>query len=424
MNKKILFRAISFIFIAINSIYIIYRNENLHIDKANLIIVILSILLYPRSVINKQTFYLLAYFIVMFIYNYIGPYDNSLRSIMLEVYPSAACLVIINIFMYNKDLDWLRIIGMEVLFCIIISSVFTSYGLSNTPNLAREGIQIAAAKGTNDLVDNFIAGFGLIHSIPLLIPVLVYKFKSEKQYYAKIIYLTSILVLLYLLVKASYATPIIVTMFSLLLSIMIIKTLNQIILFSIFLLVFIILLTNIDMIISFMVYIQPIFYGTVVDKKISDIIQTLSTGYISGDVNNRSVLYDISLNAFFSSIIIGGNGRELGGHSYFIDRLALYGVLGLMPYILFYYTVFKRNIIFSARDSRKYLIISYLSLLIILFAKNMVGLESSIYSLIFLPSLCAPYSYKGSSKIEAKIRQGRTLRNQVKPIRYYGSACR
>lgn len=75
-------------------------------------------------------------------------------------------------------------------------------------------------------------------------------------------------------------------------------------------------------------------------RKLLLLEENLQYDQATGDVAARQDLYLTSLNEFFNNIFIGTN-NTLGNHSAFMDRLATLGLIGFVPYIMFYYIQIK-----------------------------------------------------------------------------------
>jgi hypothetical protein len=69
--------------------------------------------------------------------------------------------------------------------------------------------------------------------------------------------------------------------------------------------------------------------------ELADSFNGIST---DGDVSNRMLLYMSSISGFFKNPIFGGKGA--GGHSYILDLLANYGILGGFPLLWIYTRVY------------------------------------------------------------------------------------
>ena len=99
---------------------------------------------------------------------------------------------------------------------------------------------------------------------------------------------------------------------------------------------------------------QDIFSGNeYISSKLLEFEESLNAQSTTGDLAVRQDLYLASLNEFFNNIFIGTN-NPMGHHSAFLDRLGTLGLVGIIPYMLFYYYQLKTVRKFIAKDRRIY----------------------------------------------------------------------
>lgn len=65
------------------------------------------------------------------------------------------------------------------------------------------------------------------------------------------------------------------------------------------------------------------------------------TQHVSGDVESRINIYNLSINAFWSSPVWGSSYAKVGGHSYILDSLGRYGLLGFIATVIMYKRLFN-----------------------------------------------------------------------------------
>ena len=113
-----------------------------------------------------------------------------------------------------------------------------------------------------------------------------------------------------------------------------------------------------------------------------------------GDWDERQDLYSKSVGGFFNNIFIGTN-ESVGGHSAFLDRLALLGIIGFIPFLLF---IIQQSI-FSARlisyHSRIYYYEGFFVGLLMLALKSSFRVETLVVLFAVLPIAT---SYLSTSK--------------------------
>lgn len=99
---------------------------------------------------------------------------------------------------------------------------------------------------------------------------------------------------------------------------------------------------------------QDIFSGNdYIYRKLLLLEENVNSTEAAGDVAERQNLYLVSINEFFKNIFIGTN-NPMGNHSTFLDRLGTLGLVGFVPYILFYYSQLKSIRIYIPKNRRLY----------------------------------------------------------------------
>lgn len=119
--------------------------------------------------------------------------------------------------------------------------------------------------------------------------------------------------------------------------------------------------------------------------KVEDLLESNQTGQLAGEVEGRVGLYRVSFNSFMENPFFGDVNAKIGGHAYFLDKLALSGLIGFLP--LFF------AILYMVKDCAKILIGKYqmvyyiciLGLVILGFLKNMAGMDYWLFSFFYIP---------------------------------------
>jgi len=366
---------------------------------------------YPKSFLNKETFFLLAYFFFVFIRG--GNLADTKQGIV-ELTVFLACLSIINVFYYQRDISGLKKITGIGLFIIVVTSLFTIPQTINNPNAVRSMVaySVLGDIDSTQLSRKLgIASYGLVHALPMIFPLLVCNLKNVKKKRTKSFYLVAIVVPYYMILKASFGTALILSTFGIIVAILMTLLKKM---FShgglILLLIVMVISLNDYFVISFLNEIKPIFGGTKIESRIDDIVISLKSDTAVGTVAVRESLYKDSWNTFFQYPLFGTTDKtEAGGHSYFPDRLAYYGLVGIIPLFMFFYILIKKQYMTIAKEKRNYYVLSILIFFIMGFFKNISGIENFLYLFVFLPGLCfmgktRANTIVSSTKCSAKIR--------------------
>lgn len=84
--------------------------------------------------------------------------------------------------------------------------------------------------------------------------------------------------------------------------------------------------------------------GTMYEQKIKDIINSFTEASAQGTLESRTILYQYSWETFLKNPFVGSAFSEklmFGGHSFFLDTFAKFGLIGGIPflYLLLYYPI-------------------------------------------------------------------------------------
>lgn len=391
LNSKLIFRSAVLFFIIIETFSII-RGYIIIRDWIPVgIMILISLFLYPKAFRNRSTIYFLCYSFILVIFVLADPSSTNLSWAVVEFMFPFSCFCLINIFRYNGDIKWLKLITIVGLLIIIVSSLMTIPIAIDDPQSVRQmAIYIGEADFSTLMHYNKMGmvSSGLIHAFPVLVPMLVFQLKYEKAALHKLFYLIAIMVPFFMLIKAAFTTPIILAVIGLIVSLGITKRKGWNIMVGAILVLFLFLSVSQELIISGLDSIKPSVEGTAVEEKIQDISTSIMFDEQVGDVASRVSLYNKSWDTFIAHPLFGSmTMSSAGGHAFFIDRLAYFGILGTLPFFLFFYECFKRTYSIIDGPIRKYYLISIFVFVSLGFSKNINGIENFMYLFVFIPAL-------------------------------------
>lgn len=119
-------------------------------------------------------------------------------------------------------------------------------------------------------------------------------------------------------------------------------------------------------------------------SKVDIFRESILYGDTTGDLAVREDKYSISINQFLSNIILGTNGT-VGNHSTFLDRLAVLGLVGFIPYVLLFFMQFKYSIKTIPNDCRIFYFESFFAGIIMLLLKDVDNWETFLILFTILP---------------------------------------
>lgn len=350
-------------------------------------VILLGIFFYPKAFFNKITLYYII-FILIIMLNLLAKVDFDYRWFLIIILFWTFILSILNVLNYSRDFKGFKIISIIGFLILLTTSLINLPLLIEDPMFTRDTIK-SLTEGDLDIkyVNKLgIFSYGLVHAIPTVLPLIIYNIKSNKQI-IRFLWLAFLLILCYVIFKLSFGTVIIISIFIIPTAFLISKnrSKNRFMLFV--LAITVIFVLNNDNIISFLRILQPFFDDTIIQVKIDDIINSLK--YSSeGSVNNRKILYEQSLISFNKNPIFGSNSyMDIGGHSFILDFLGWFGLLGTVPLILFFTEVLKTNYKMLPRKVHTYYLLSILPFIFISFLKGTPFYEQLLFLFIFIPGL-------------------------------------
>lgn len=310
----------------------------------------------------------LAFFLVLFLYWLVGHADMPLSYIVFYI-----CMLIALFYIEVRDNKDLLFITLVSLAYITIISVSTLSVYSIKPGISRVlaygDPELVKMYGGEMYVTPFIAGYDGIYLIVFILPALNYARKKATSW-RRLIIITLFILYSVVLLLSQYFIAIILWIITLVILVTNSRSLRNKVLIG-----FLILFGLV-----FFVAVGPIILNKLADSgmfsynitiRLREIANALLGNTSSGsDIKVRSSLYLMSINTFFDHPIFGvGNIGTLyvgyGNHSTILDTFAKYGLLGGIPFLLYYYCPIKeifRRLNASQRQAFKISIIMFLIL--------------------------------------------------------------
>ncbi|KDE46144.1 hypothetical protein [Geobacillus sp. CAMR5420] len=255
---------------------------------------------------------------------------------------------------YKKDFVTLGRIAFISLFMYLVGSIQTYLGLQKFPYASR-----TLATANHSLQYSYlgmgIGGFGFVYSLVFVTILSLYLLKKNiprlgNMY--KSLYILFIICLLLTIIKASYATALIFTFVGIIL-VFTIKGLRSLIIGVFLALIFILAIPK-ESIAEFLVNVAYLFKDNdIVYVKFMDLAETFLGESADSQTANRGHLYLTSLITFIQNPLFGiygpfGNqdNGQIGGHSGWLDLLAMYGIFGSLPLFLAIILNFRKQLLF------------------------------------------------------------------------------
>lgn len=312
---------------------------------------------------------------------------------------------------YKKDYKTLGKIAFYFLVFFTFGSLQTYFGLLKYPMASR-----LLATGVSEFSEIYnlmgIGGFGYIYSGTFLLLSISYTFLRRRNLLSikyRILIIFSIVVIFLMLLRASYATSLIITFCGLLLILFVRNKLTLMI--SLLLIVIVVTFVSQSLIAEFFLIIANFFSeNPILNEKFVDLASTFTYSSLDGQTGTRMDLYISSLKVFLENPLFGiygpfgnQNASLVGGHSGWLDLLAYYGLFTSIPLFIAFYYNFK--ILFSLFKKSKFNI--YIAILyFLIFVFGLINPILYVYEIGFvlfciIPAIpFIPYAFKTNTIAE------------------------
>jgi len=134
--------------------------------------------------------------------------------------------------------------------------------------------------------------------------------------------------------------------------------------------------------------ITPYTEETAMGSKFANLSSQIHGGQIEteeGSIEGRSSLTALTLSVFYNNLFIGDPHGYIGGHNYFIDRLALYGIIGVVPFFLMIFSLYKMTIRYLPSNKHGIFTLIFLGFISLGLLKNMPGIDYWLFMFCFYP---------------------------------------
>lgn len=269
----------------------------------------------------------------------IGGGKLSFKWIFYNIAYFYLAVLMLTYFIKSNDYNGLRIVVKFALIFIVITAITSIIGLTLFPGATRMMANSSSGSRTLMFQQIGIGRYGYFVGIAYLLPIVAFCSKN-KQFSIKL-RISSLIVgflLIFALIKSEFTTALIIGSSFFLFSFLVKKNILKVYLTGIFVFFLVFVLIN-QQLADLLNYISNYLSSNILQSRIKDLAILLTvqdfnpeTG-ITYTVSTRLFLVKKSIIAFLENPIVGGAGNR-GGHSYFIDRLAMFGLLAFLPWLI------------------------------------------------------------------------------------------
>ncbi len=240
------------------------------------------------------------------------------------------------------------------LICIIITATTTYFG-----NLANPGASRGFAAVWSDETETAhlyrrlnIGGFEFIYLLVLLLTTWIYIIRVTKEYIVRFIIIITIVVSLFSIFESQYTTAVIVSLlcFFLLLLPSFFSTKRLLLMMSLGIIAVVIATSLMS---SLFEYFANNIESNEMAERLTGVSDVLAGRDVEGDAEARQFLFSKSWEAFIKNPVTGTRG--VGGHSYILDTLGHFGVLGIILLAI----VFRRLYVLCVKQHRNSMLYGY-----------------------------------------------------------------
>lgn len=359
--------------------------------------------------------FVLIFFVTFIPYIIVGDlqYGEAGANAILISFPLFFMGLFINHYymFYKKDYKTLGKIAFYFLVFFTFGSLQTYFGLLKYPMASR-----LLATGVSEFSEIYnlmgIGGFGYIYSGTFLLLSISYTYLRRRNLLSikyRILIIFSIVVIILMLLRASYATSLIITFCGLVLILFVRNKLTLMI--TLLLIVIVVTFVSQSLIAEFFLIIANFFSeNPILNEKFVDLASTFSYSSLDGQTGTRMDLYISSLKVFLENPLFGiygpfgnQNARLVGGHSGWLDLLAYYGLFTSIPlFIAFYYNFKIHFSLFKKSKFNNYIAILYF----LIFVFGLINPILYVYEIGFvlfciIPAIpFIPYAFKTNTIAE------------------------
>ena len=385
------------LFVIVSFIYILYVIFPLFGDLTNIPVFVPSLLVVIFIAIcnngiftNKPVRWLLAYFILMFIYTLIGKpiHINGVSSdlpgwwrITIEAAWTMPAVMIAAVLYYKNDTNLYKLFGIGSLVLITISFLYILPLIISSKNILRDDLL-----DISDVHPLGLPDYALMHAYTLMLIPFCFSLKTT-MYKRKILSIGLLCLFFYLVTQTAVTTSLFVSVAIFFFSI-IYSAEHRMRSFVLFVMSVLILyvLYEFGFFLWLVDSLMPFFDGTVVSLKLQDMHDSMVEERLQGaTIIGRMDYHQISKDNFWNNPIFGGGFA--GGHSKILDILGGMGIIVFIPFAMSIWSCLKQQISQTrSLNARSFIYFSYFAACIYLYEKGIFSAAGYLTTLVIVPS--------------------------------------
>ncbi len=315
---------------------------------------------------------------------------GNLREAFLNLFAIFLPVSLFEYFLYSGDTKGLTIIIRSALVfiavsCMINIGIFLTTGISS--RMIYSGV-VQTGVSYGSIINRLgSAGIMFYYGLSLLVPVIVACIKSIPKWNRKKVGLLFFLIIaMTSLFLAEYATAMLLASVGLIFAMLGVRRFGTSL-----------VLTVVFALISFFLprdflaygfgYAAEVSQGETMAARLTDLSVTMEEGVSVADTHTarRAERIPFLLRYIIRSPFIGGGPST--GHSFWLDRFSMYGILGMLPFFFIYRYQFLRNNSLFSETYKFYYLLTLLIFITMGIMKNMAGAHFTLSFLLLIPGI-------------------------------------
>lgn len=338
----------------------------------------------------KLIYFYALFYGLMFLTFWSGRVDVNFVRINSEILEMFTAISIYIYFIESKDFEGLALVIKYSIIFIVISCITSINGLLIYPFAARELAGTLAEEGFTQTIIMYgklgIGQYAFFAGITFLIPVIIYQIKygmiSRIQKNLLILITATIFISL---VMSQYFANLIISIIVAVFALLGKNKLKTSLVISFFLII-IIFIVPIQIYIKLFNSMIGIFDLKELNDKLTDLVLVISgAGYGNTGFDYRAERFPVLFDSFLSNPLIGGGVDN--AHLHWMNKLSVFGILGIIPFVLILYNQLKLNSKILSQEYFYYYLLAFISFIALGTVKSLIGRDVDYLIFLIVPGI-------------------------------------
>jgi hypothetical protein len=316
---------------------------------------------YPKVALSQGFLASFSFVILHLIYQMFGLCQNQENTMVDYFWPMAFSFTVLEYFKASNNMPAFKRVIEITFICILLTSITSSISLNFFPSAARDMAGYLSSSGESELINFYlyigIGNYSFFHNLALFVPLIMVLIINNRNIIISATWLIGILItMVYTVITGGFSSAFGLVIIGLAISMLLTKIKSR--------LRYVLLLSTIYLTFSTLVpLIAPLIYA-VSDKLNSEFISPRlrnvaanldGTSRLLDDqdleyINGYEKQLDISIVAFKKNILTGSGIS--GGHHFWMDFLANFGIIGMIPWVIIMVYLVKSRTVWIIRQFR------------------------------------------------------------------------